>query len=65
MAPNFEAAQNSGMSEETYDALFSEAAELAYQSFDDVTDDHIECVYYRLVSNHQWGLGYAGAVTVH
>lgn len=65
MAPNQEAANNPDMSEEICDALFADATELTYQSFDDPTDDHIECVYHRLVANHQWGLGYAGAVTVH
>ncbi|MGB3290963.1 MAG: hypothetical protein WBA83_16950 [Burkholderiaceae bacterium] len=56
---------NPGMSEEICNALFERAADLAYDSFDDVTDDHIEAVYHRLMLNHQWGVGEAGVVTVH
>lgn len=56
---------NAGMSEEMHEALFEAAADLAYQSFDEVSDDHIEAVYHRLLMNHQWGAGDAGAVTVH
>lgn len=56
---------NAGMSEEIADALFDRAVDLAYKTFDDPTDDHIETVYHRLVLNHQWGVGEAGAVTVH
>ena len=56
---------NPGMSEETCNALFDRATDLAYRTFDDVTDDHVETVYHRLLLNHQWGAGEAGAVTVH
>lgn len=65
MAPSLIAANDCAMSEETCDALFEAAADLAYQSFGDVTDDHIEAVYHRLLINHQWGAGEVGAVTVH
>jgi len=57
--------ENPGMSEEICDALFDRAVDLAYKWFGDPTDDHIEAVYHRLVLNHQWGAGDAGAVTVH
>jgi len=63
--PAQRAAQNDAMSEETADALFSHAADLAYDAFADTTDDHIEGVFARLVLNHAWGLGDEGAVTVH
>lgn len=56
---------NPGMSEDIADALFEQAVDLAYKSFDDPNDDHIEAVYHRLVLNHQWGAGDVGAVTVH
>ena len=57
--------ENPDMSEELCDWLFERAANLAYKAFDDVTDDHVEAVYHRLVLNHQWGAADAGAVTVH
>ncbi|KAA0910660.1 hypothetical protein [Pusillimonas sp. ANT_WB101] len=53
------------LAETTRDALFDQAADLVYQAFADPTDDHIECVYLRLVFNHLGGAGDAGAVTVH
>lgn len=65
IAPGLEAANNDAMSEETADALFARATDLAYQHFPDATDDHIEHVYLRLIVNHQWGAGEAGAVTAH
>src|SRR5690606_30252017 len=52
-----------GMTERSRDALFERATDLAYRAFDDATDDHIEGVYERLLLNHHWGLGDAGAVT--
>ncbi|TKR55344.1 hypothetical protein D7I39_11015 [Allopusillimonas ginsengisoli] len=45
--------------------LFDEAADLAYQTFEDPTDGHIECVYVRLMLNHIGGGWHEGAVTVH
>lgn len=60
------ALQHAPMDEQVADALFERATDLAYQHFgQDTTDDHIEAVYHRLVLNHQWGAGDAGAVTVH
>jgi hypothetical protein len=63
--PASEAANNGCMSEETADALFARATDLAYQAFEDATDDHIETIYHRIVFNHRCGAGEAGAVTVH
>jgi len=54
-----------GMDEYICDGLFERAVNLAYRSFVDPTDDHIEAIYHRLVLNHQWGAGDAGAVTMH
>lgn len=65
IAPALPLHDNARMDEETADALFADATELAYIHFDDVSDDHIEGVYARLILNHTWGLGDAGAVTVH
>ena len=65
IAQGQKAANDGDMSEETCDELFARAADLAYDNFDDVTDDHIECVYARLVLNHAVGAGEDGAVTVH
>jgi len=65
IATGQKAANDGAMSEETCDALFARAADLAYAYFGDATDDHIECVYARLVMNHAIGAGEAGAVTVH
>jgi hypothetical protein len=56
---------NAGMSEETYEALFDHATDLAYQAFDDPTDEHIVAIYMRLLINHLWGCDDMGAVTVH
>lgn len=58
---------NAAMDDQIYIdmALRDEAADLAMDAFDDPSDDHIDCIYLRLVNNRAWGLGYAGAVTVH
>lgn len=53
------------MADEIASQLFDEAVDLAYQAFDDPSDDHIQTVFARLALNHDWGLGSAGAVTVH
>lgn len=58
-------ADNAGMSEEMHEALFEAACDLAYRTFDEPSDDHIECVYARLVLNHAAGAGEDGAVTRH
>lgn len=65
MAPGPQFAHNPAMDEDTLNALFAQATELAYRSFDYPSDDHIEAIYRRLLVNHQWGAGDDGAVTVH
>lgn len=62
-----EAADNAAMDEQIYVdmALRDEATDLAHQRFKNPSEGHIDCVYLRLVKNQEWGLGYAGAVTVH
>ena len=60
-----EAPHNLEMSEETADALFAQATDLAHQAFPGASDGHVECVYARLIVNHAYGAGAAGAVTVH
>jgi len=60
-----ETAENAGMDEEIYEALFEDAHRLAYRYFREPTDEHIKCVYFRLVKNREWGTGDEGAVTVH
>ncbi len=51
--------------EATRIAIFDEAADLAYQTFDQPSDGHIECVFMRLLINHVRGEGTAGAITLH
>tara|TARA_R100000655_G_scaffold64330_1_gene102848 strand:+ start:668 stop:865 length:198 start_codon:yes stop_codon:yes gene_type:complete len=65
MAPITQFTQNQHMNEDTSKQLFDLAVDLAYQAFEEPSDDHIKGVYLRLVINHQWGLGDSGAVTVH
>lgn len=50
------------VNDDTCEMFFDEAVSLAYQHFDEPTDDHIVCVFERLIWN--WG-GSDGAVTVH
>ncbi|WP_395029754.1 hypothetical protein [Alcaligenes aquatilis] len=45
--------------------IIDRATELAYQTFNCPTDDHITGIYDRLVWNERHGLGELGAVTVH
>ena len=47
-----------------HEAMFEQAVQLAYETFDDPTDDHITGVYAQLV----WGLTHGvqiDSVTVH
>lgn len=53
------------MDDQTCELLFDEAVGLAFGAFDEPSEDHVECVYVRLRINHAWGLGDAGATTVH
>lgn len=62
MSTNSQIAQNTNMNHEQ---LFEQAVHLAYGSFDLPTDDHILCIFARLVWNGQRGLENDGAVTVH
>lgn len=45
--------------------LLDVAVDLAYDVFDDVTDEHIEAIYERLVFNLKHGVGFEGATTRH
>ena len=56
---------NGPMTEHQAQTLFDQAVDLAYQAFAEPDDEHILCVYSRLIWNYQRGLGEAGAVTVH
>ena len=53
------------MNKEQCEDLFETAVNLAYQAFDNVTDDHVQAIYDRLVWNAYVGLDVQGAVTVH
>ena len=65
MAPALLTAHNPCMTEDECNALFADAAELAYRYFGWADDEHIECIYHRLLLNYPLGLGYAGALTLH
>lgn len=47
------------------DTLFDQAVELAYQTFAEVSDEHVMGLYSQLIWNYQRGLGDAGVGTVH
>lgn len=47
------------------DPIFELAVQLAYRTFTLVTDEHIEWICARLVTNATYGLAADGAVTVH
>ena len=53
------------MSQEILNYLYDEAVDLAFRHFEDPTDEHIDWIRERLILNWSWGLGFAGAVTVH
>tara|TARA_A100000171_G_scaffold51286_2_gene65162 strand:- start:1034 stop:1195 length:162 start_codon:yes stop_codon:yes gene_type:complete len=53
------------MNEQFCEELFEKAVELAYQSFEEPTDLHVEWVFGRLVFNWRTGAGTAGATTLH
>lgn len=53
------------MNERTKQIIRDQAFDLAYQAFADPDDEHILCVYSRLIWNYQRGLADDGAVTVH
>jgi len=53
------------MTETDADALFHTAVQLAHDTFEDATDEHVLGVYARLLWNRQRGLDAAGAATVH
>lgn len=59
------AADNLAMTEYDADALFDQAVNLAYATFDEPGDEHVTGLYSRLVWNYQRGLGDVGACTVH
>lgn len=56
---------NGPMTEHQSQALFDLAVDLAYQAFAEPDDEHVMCIYSRLLWNWQRGLGDDGAVTVH
>ncbi len=58
-------ADNRPMTEHHFQSLFDQAVELAYQAFADPDDEHVMCIYSRLLWNWQRGVGDDGAVTVH
>lgn len=60
-----QAAQDAGMDEDIYEALFEDAHRLAYRRFNEPTDDHVLGVFERLVWNLRRGLGETGATTLH
>jgi len=62
-APN--SADNAQMTEDEAKDLFAEATQLAHETFEDATDEHVTGVFARLAWNRRHGLGDAGAVTVH
>lgn len=47
------------------DDLYQEAIDLAYMTFSDPSDEHIEAVHQRLLFNQRAGLKAQGAVTLH
>gem|GEM_PF-3512282 len=51
--------------ESVHQDLVTRAEDLAYQAFEDPTNEHIEWIYMRLVLNHLGGSGTDGAVTAH
>ena len=53
------------MDEERHDELFELAVNMAYGAFENVTDDHVEGVYARLVWNTAHGLPTCDAATRH
>lgn len=58
-------AHNGPMSEPEHPALFDLAVDLAHQAFAEPDDEHVMCIYSRLLWNWQRGIGDDGAVTVH
>lgn len=59
-------AHTARMDEDQKIELMDEAERLAIEVFGQHAErEHIEAVYERLLANHQIGLGWAGAVTVH
>ncbi len=60
-------AENAAMDSQIYVdmALRDEAEDLARRAFTEPSDEHVECIHARLALNNLWGLGDAGAVTVH
>lgn len=61
------APQTNGMNTKliTHYEIINRATELAYETFDTPTDDHIEWVAQRLEWNYFHGLGESGATTLH
>lgn len=53
------------MTEQSLDAVLARAVELAYLAFETPDDEHVLCIYHRLILDEQWGGGGQGATTVH
>ena len=53
------------MYEDLLEEVKQEALMLALTAFDDPSEDHIDCIYQRLLVNYAHGQGTDGAVTVH
>ncbi len=59
------AAETTPMNEYECDDLFEQAVNTAYQTFKQVTDDHVLGVFERMAWNQAHGLDMCGAATVH
>lgn len=55
-------ADNPGMN---HNQFLNLAIELAYQTFEQPTDEHILAVFHRLAWNWRYGMGAVGATTLH